>query len=144
VQSSTTSDDPTVEGKESIRGGTMPMVIPTASPATVKRFEELVPAIGGVTVKKMFGQPAAFLNGNLFFGVFGEKLFIRLSEQNCTEAKSTHRFTTFEPMPGRAMREYVVLPRTVLDDLTRSHGWVARSVEFASALPKKRAKSKGK
>jgi TfoX/Sxy family transcriptional regulator of competence genes len=121
----------------------MPVVIPKASLGTVKRFEELVPAIDGVTVRKMFGQPAAFLNGNLFFGVFGEKLFVRLSEQDCVVAKSTHRFTAFEPMPGRAMREYVVLPHSVLGDLPRSREWVARSVDFASALPKKKAKGKG-
>ncbi len=30
--------------------------------------------------KKMFGYPAYFLNGNMFVGVHGDKLFLRLSD----------------------------------------------------------------
>ena len=30
--------------------------------------------------KKMFGYPAYFFNGNMFVGIHGDKLFLRLSD----------------------------------------------------------------
>jgi TfoX/Sxy family transcriptional regulator of competence genes len=118
----------------------MPMSIPKASPAVVQRFEELVPQGPGVTTQKMFGQPAAFVNGNLFFGVFGEKIFVRLSESEVAAARKLPGYAAFEPMPGRAMREYLVLPGSLLADRARARGWVGRSLRFASGLPAKKAK----
>jgi TfoX/Sxy family transcriptional regulator of competence genes len=35
--------------------------------------------------RKMFGYPAYFINGNMFAGVHGEKLFIRLPESEAEE-----------------------------------------------------------
>ena len=122
----------------------MPMTLPKAAPAAVKLFEELTPSGPRVATKKMFGQPAAFVNGNLFFGVFGEHVFVRLSESDREEAGKIRGFTTFEPLPGRAMREYLVLPPAILGDRSQARQWLARSLRFATGLPPKRAKSKGK
>jgi len=41
-------------------------------------FRALVPPAEGVTVKPMFGNLAGFVNGNMFCGLFGEKLFVRV------------------------------------------------------------------
>ena len=81
------------------------MKIPKAEVRVTRIFEELTPTAKGVTSKKMFGQPAAFVNGNLFMGVFGENLFVRLSVSDRTVARTSAGFAPFEPMPGRAMRE---------------------------------------
>jgi len=120
------------------------MEFPTPTAGTVKLFEELTPTAPGVVAKKMFGQPAAFLNGNMFFGVFGEEVFVRLSEADRTEALRTPGFHLFEPMPGRPMREYVALPRAVLANRSAARKWLARSVDYASHLPVKKAKAKGR
>lgn len=45
----------------------------------------------------------------------------------------------FEPMPGRSMKEYVVLPTAWRDD-TRSDEWVHRSLGWAWTLPPKKKK----
>ncbi|HLN51083.1 MAG TPA: TfoX/Sxy family protein [Thermoplasmata archaeon] len=120
------------------------MKIPKAASPTVKLFEELTPAEKAVEAKKLFGQPAAFVNGNLFLGVFGEKLFVRLSEADRTEARRLPGCVNFEPMPGRPMSEYMVLPKSVLEVRTQARSWVTRSLRYASGLPPKRPKGRAK
>jgi TfoX/Sxy family transcriptional regulator of competence genes len=120
------------------------MEFPKPAAQAAKMFEELTPTAPGVVAKKMFGQPAAFLHGNMFFGVFGEEVFVRLSEADRSEALRKPGFHLFEPMPGRPMSEYVVLPRAVLADRAAARKWLARSVDYASHLPAKKAKTKGR
>jgi TfoX/Sxy family transcriptional regulator of competence genes len=120
------------------------MKVPRADSAATKVFEELTPAAEGISTKKMFGQPAAFANGNLFFGVFGENLFVRLSEPDREDAKKTSGFTPFEPMPGRAMKEYWVLPPSVLEDRAEARRWLRLSLTYVVSLPPKQRPSKSK
>jgi TfoX/Sxy family transcriptional regulator of competence genes len=120
------------------------MKMPKADAGVVGIFEELTPLASGVSTRKMFGQPAAFANGNLFFGVFGKDLFVRLSESDRSEAKTAGGFVPFEPMPGRAMSEYWVLPASVLRNKTQARQWVGRSLDYASKLPAKKSKAKPK
>ena len=47
----------------------------------------------------------------------------------------------FEPMPGRAMREYVVVPAAVLKSRAKLNGWLNKALAYAQALPPKAAKS---
>jgi TfoX/Sxy family transcriptional regulator of competence genes len=122
----------------------MPMKIPKPDSAVMKIFEELTPVTSGVSTRKVFGQPAAFVNGNMFFGVFGEKLFVRLSEADLAEAKNVAGFVPFEPMPGRAMREYWVFPPSILRNPAEARKWVGRSQGYASSLSPKKAKSKSR
>jgi TfoX/Sxy family transcriptional regulator of competence genes len=103
----------------------------------IRAFEGLVPPDSLVTVKKVFGQPAAFANGNMFFGVFGEQLFIRLSEPAAKATREKEGFSPFEPMPGRPMRGYLVLPAKSLADTPTARTWVARSLAYAKTLPPK-------
>ena len=51
----------------------------------------------------------------------------------------------FEPMPGRPMREYVVVPNELIQSITELKGWIAKSFTYASSIPKKYEKTrKGK
>jgi len=46
--------------------------------------------------------------------------------------------TTFEPMPGRAMKGYVVLPKHIYSDAKLFAQWLDKSVNYVySLLPKK-------
>jgi len=118
------------------------MSFPRPSPPAVKLFHELIPQEEGVRATQMFGQPVAFVNGTMFFGVFGESVFVRLSEGDRVAARRIPGFAPFEPMPGRTMQEYAVLPRSILERPDRARQWVARSLRYASGLPVKRAKSR--
>jgi hypothetical protein len=50
----------------------------------------------------------------------------------------------FEPMPGRPMRGFTLLPRSVVDDDAAIRRWVERAIEFGATLPPKAPKSKSK
>jgi TfoX/Sxy family transcriptional regulator of competence genes len=113
------------------------MKMPKAADKAVALFASLVPKQPGVSQRPVFGQPAAFLDGNMFLGVFGENLIVRLSESDRAQAALELGAKPFEPMPGRPMREYVVLPAKVLADPASAEAWVARALAFAHQLPKK-------
>jgi len=48
----------------------------------------------------------------------------------------------FEPMPGRPMMGYIVLPKPVYSDDTIFAKWLDKSVKYASTLPPKQKKKK--
>lgn len=122
------------------------MHLPKATRAAIALFESIRPTAPNVSVRAMFGQPAAFRAGHLFLGVFGDAVFLRMSETDRQAARRLPGARPFEPMPGRAMREYVVLPTSVLSDPPRARAWIERSLGYVSTLPTKtpaRTKSRG-
>ena len=65
--------------------------------------------------KKMFGYPVYFVNGNMFAGIHGDKLFLRLSDSGVANiTKDSKDVSAFEPMPGRAMKEICCVAKTRL------------------------------
>lgn len=115
--------------------------MPRPDEETKELFRSLVPEHPGVTVRPMFGQLAAFVHGNMFMGIFGPDVLVRLPEEE-REAIMAQGGTAFEPMAGRPMREYVVLPPQWRDDRAKLEEWVARSIEWAEELPPKQPKKK--
>ena len=114
---------------------------PKPDPETRAAFEELVPDDLRVVVRPMFGNLAAFVNGNMFTGLFGGDLFVRLPEDGRAELMEAGG-SPFEPMPGRGMKEYVVLPSDWRDRPAESVGWIDRSLDWAGELPAKQPKKK--
>jgi hypothetical protein len=54
------------------------------------------------------------------------------------ELVDTGRADLFEPMPGRPMKEYVLLTAASVSDDAGLQSWVERGLEFAESLPAKR------
>jgi TfoX/Sxy family transcriptional regulator of competence genes len=96
-----------------------------------------------IELRPMFGCPAYFTNGNLFAGVHQSSLMVRLPENERAEVVSMGG-GLFEPMPGRPMKEYVVLPPAALDDADLTAAWIRRGAEYAASLPPKAKKAKPK
>jgi TfoX/Sxy family transcriptional regulator of competence genes len=88
--------------------------------------------------RQLFGAPCWFAGGNMFTGVFGEDIFIRLSEADHAEA-SRAGAKPFQPVKGRIMKEYATLPATLLGEATLKP-WLERSYRYTSSLPEKPAK----
>lgn len=114
-------------------------------PTLVELFQKLLPETGG-DGRTMFGCPCGFLGGNMFMGLFGDRLFLRLGEGDRDKLLAEEGAEHFDPMGGRPMREYVVVPSAWLegdldDDL---RAWTAKSVRYAKTLPPKVAKAAGK
>jgi TfoX/Sxy family transcriptional regulator of competence genes len=94
--------------------------------------------------RKMFGQPAAFTNGQMFTGLFGPRWFIRVPDDAAQELLAMDGGGPFEVMPGRPMKGYVVLPPGVVADDTALRKWLEQSLSYTTSLPpkaKKRAKA---
>jgi len=115
------------------------MKMPRADPAAVARFEALVKEAPGATVRPMFGQPAAFIQGAMFLGVFGDVVFLRLAETDRAAARRIPGVGSFEPMPGRPMTEYVTLPAALLADHAAAVDWLGRSLRYAKTVKAKPA-----
>jgi TfoX/Sxy family transcriptional regulator of competence genes len=112
----------------------------------VKLLDETVAGIpfdGPVDYRPMFGCPAYFTGGNLFAGVWQETMMLRLSEEDRAEVKAAGG-VPFEPMPGRAMKEYVALPPAMVADPAVAALWVGKAAAFAASLPPKEKKPRKK
>jgi TfoX/Sxy family transcriptional regulator of competence genes len=114
------------------------MGFPKQDAASQALFEELFPDEPGVVRRPMFGHTAAFANGHMFMGTFGEDLILRLDEGARAELLRQPGTSIFEPMKGRPMREYVVVPRAWRDGVAAAAPWVARSLGWVKTLPPKK------
>ncbi len=102
------------------------------------RFEATIAGIDGLERRKMFGEIAGFVGGNLVTGLHASRWFVRLPEGPREEALALDGASVFAPMPGRPMKAYVILPASVLDDEAALGTWLARAVAFGRTLPPKR------
>ena len=93
----------------------------------------------------MFGYPAYFINGNMFVGLFQDQLFARLSEPHLEELRAAHHtIANLEPMPGRPMKDYYVIPRKLYTRPADLAAVIAESVEHTRTLDPKVKKPKRK
>jgi TfoX/Sxy family transcriptional regulator of competence genes len=104
-------------------------------------FESVVPEHPDVQVRPMFGQVSAFVNGNMFMGVFGTDVFVRLPEEDGAALLKAGGHA-FEPMKGRPMRGYVILPDAWQRRRGKVKEWAARSLDWAEELPPKASRPK--
>ena len=112
------------------------MKIPKPTEADKDYFRSIVPEAPGVTVKAMFGNLAAFVNGNMFMGLFGPAVGVRLPEAGRDALRSEPGAAPFGP-EDRPMREYVAMPQSWRDDPASTEKWVARALEHTAAMPPK-------
>lgn len=107
------------------------MKMPPCSDADKERFRSLVPDEPGVQVKPMFGQLGAFVNGNMFAGLFGPSVGVKLDDAGATELRGLGG-GPFGPAE-RPMGGYVTIP-----DGVDASSWVRRAEEHVASLPPKR------
>lgn len=112
------------------------MKMPKASDADKDRFRDLIETVAeipGVEVKPMFGQRGAFVNGNMFAGLFGSSIGVKLDEEAASELRHLGG-GPFGP-EERPMGGYTTIP----DDLD-ARDWVDRSASHIATLPPKSKK----
>jgi TfoX/Sxy family transcriptional regulator of competence genes len=114
--------------------------IPRPDKESAELFRSLVPEDDRVRVRPMFGNISAFVNGNMFFGVFGSDLFLRLSGEDQGELLKNKGASMLEPMKGRPMKDYVIVPKTWRDRPEILHPWISKSLKWSSKLPPKKTK----
>ena len=100
-------------------------------------FDEVLPDDPRVERRKMFGCPCAFINGNMFAGLHQDNMMLRLPEPERARFLKEFQTTLFEPMPGRAMKEYVVVPGELFDEMDDLKKWIMISLDYVSKLQRK-------
>jgi TfoX/Sxy family transcriptional regulator of competence genes len=113
-----------------------PMSLPKPSEQAKAAFQKLVPGDPAVSTRPMFGNLAAFVNGNLFCGLFGEDLFVRVSDADQAKIRKQGG-KAFEPMPGRAMTGYVMVASGWQKKPDASRALVVTALAWSRALPAK-------
>jgi len=115
------------------------MKMPKPSEDAKAAFAKVVPDEPAVTLKPMFGQLSAFVNGNMFCGIFGEELMVRRPEAEISKVKKQGG-GDFEPMAGHNMGGYVVDPG---DWRTKPpHALIKHALDETRKMPAKTAKKK--
>ena len=111
-----------------------------SSAGLVARFAAAVERNGApdITPRQMFGYPCAWIGGNMLTGLFAEDWWVRVSEPDRDALMALPGAHPFEPMPGRAMGRYVVLPPDVVASDADLDAWLARAVGFTRTVPPKR------
>src|SRR6266853_3730220 len=113
-----------------------PMTMPKPSEHAKAAFQKLVPPDLNVTTRPMFGNLAGFVNGNMFCGLFGEDLFVRVSDKDQAKVRKQGG-RAFEPMPGRAMTGYVVVPAGWRKKPDGTKAWIVTALAWSHQLPTK-------
>ena len=96
-------------------------------PWLIELFTQATAALPG-EARKMFGYHSRFLDGNLYSG-----------EADRARLLAVAGAAPFDPVGGRPMKEYVVLPRELLDDDRALRDWLDRAADYARSLPVKKA-----
>jgi TfoX/Sxy family transcriptional regulator of competence genes len=107
-------------------------------PELIAAFEKAKPDDASVTSRPMFGYPALFLNGNMFAGTYQDKIVVRFGDGRTFAGAKTAK--AFEPMPGRAMKEYLVVPEAVIKSPAKLRAWIDHAHAYAKTLPQKKAR----
>src|SRR6185503_11499359 len=85
-------------------------------PELIARFTQVLDRFPESQRKKMFGYPAAFIGGNLATGLFENGWMVRLGPDEANRIVAAGDGRPFEPMAGRPMTGYVLLPAAEISD----------------------------
>ncbi|MFL6128883.1 MAG: TfoX/Sxy family protein [Mycobacteriales bacterium] len=111
------------------------MQIPKPSEADKELFRSVVPADPRVEVKPMFGNLGAFVNGNMFAGLFGAAIGVKLAAAD-RDALAAAGGGAFGPQE-RPMSGYLTVPTG--ESPAR---WVGRALDHVASLPPKKPRKK--
>lgn len=106
-------------------------------PELVERFDAALPPHEGIVRRAMFGYAAAFVNGNLFCSLFQDRVVARLGAPEAAKLVTAKRADPFAPMPGRTMKEYVLVPPGDAQDAARLKPWLAKALAFGLTVKPK-------
>ena len=114
------------------------MQIPKPTEDDKEFFRSVVPDAPGVEVKPMFGNLGAFVNGNMFAGLFGSALGVKLGEDDLAALSAIEGAGPFGPVE-RPMGGYLSLPSSFT--VEGESRWVGKAQAYVATLPPKKASS---
>jgi len=115
------------------------MEIPKPSEDDKQFFRSILPEDPEVEVKPMFGNLGAFVHGNMFAGLFGPAVGVRLAGPDAAELSAVEGTGPFGPAE-RPMGGYLSLPPGMAQD--QAARWVEKARSHVGSLPPKPKKPK--
>jgi TfoX/Sxy family transcriptional regulator of competence genes len=115
------------------------MDMPKASEQDKQFFQSVVPDRAGVEIKPMLGNLGAFVNGNMFAGLFGPLVGVKLDDASRAELASVEGTGPFGPAE-RPMGGYTSLPGSWRNTPELAAHWVELACSQIGLLPPKAAK----
>ena len=115
------------------------MQIPKPTDADKEFFRSVLPDDPEVEIKPMFGNLGAFVHGNMFAGLFGPDVGVRLDDAGRAELETADGSGPFGP-GERPMGGYLSLPRAWHATPAVAAGWVERARAYVATLPPKQKK----
>lgn len=102
-------------------------------PELARRFEAALPQTSAVQRRQMFGCPCAFVNGNMFAGLHGDRLVVLLpgeaAKRPCV-------------IMGRRLKQYALFADALVLTRGAMAAWIEQGYAYARTLPAKAAKPK--
>jgi TfoX/Sxy family transcriptional regulator of competence genes len=117
------------------------MEIPKPTDGDKEFFRSVLPDDPEVEVKPMFGNLGAFVHGNMFAGLFGPAVGVRLDDSGRAELEAIAGTGPFGPAE-RPMGGYTSLPVAWRSSPDLAASWVERALSHVSTLPPKVKKPK--
>ena len=118
-------------------------------PALVERFDSIAAEYPQAQRRPTFGYPCLYVGGNMVSGLFQSSWHVRLGLAETAELLALEGAAPFEPMPGRPMTGFTLMPQAIVEDDAAIRRWVERAIAFGATMwpkvpkPKKTAASKG-
>ncbi|MEQ1821406.1 MAG: TfoX/Sxy family protein [Fimbriimonadaceae bacterium] len=100
------------------------------------RYEQMMRAAEGydVRARRMFGGMGIYTGEKMFAFLIGEELGLKLSPEDLCEALQLPGAGPLRPDPTmEPMRDYVCMPREILDNYEHFLHWLDRSVSYAQS-----------
>ena len=116
------------------------MEMPKPTEEDKEFFRSLVPDDPRVEVKPMFGNLGGFVNGNMFMGLFGADVGVKLADADREALMAEEGAGPFGPAE-RPMGGYVSLPGAWRSSPAQAEPWVGKALTHVAALPPKQKKA---
>jgi DNA transformation protein len=100
------------------------------------RYEQMMKAAEGfdVRARRMFNGMGIYTGEKMFAFLVGDAIGLKLGPSDLAEAMALEGAEPFRTEPtAEPMREYVQMPKTVLDNYERFMFWVERSAHYAQS-----------
>jgi TfoX/Sxy family transcriptional regulator of competence genes len=110
------------------------------SEQTISVYQDVVSQLDGIEKRKMFGCPCAFVNGNMFFGVYQDQLFLRMDIEQREHLSQIIAINPFSPM-GKVMKAYISIPSEIVNEQKKLLTLVKNALINAQVLPPKYKKT---
>lgn len=113
------------------------MSFPRPDAESKEFFHSVMPMDHRIQIKPMFGNLGSFINGNMFAGLFGPQVFVRLPENERLRLIEEEGSSAFSPMKGKPMKEYVTIPDSWRNEPEKVCGLLEQSISWVAEMPEK-------